>query len=463
VVATSEDPGVSGDVSPFKRRGLGKWLTDPSHIAQYDEIVASSVDRVGRSARDLHALQAWAEDNGKRLRILSPSLVWPADPNDLSGPIVWDVLGRIAEVELKLIKKRYADMRQMIKDNGALLGKPPFGFIIVGEKYAKTLAPDPSLVSYLRGMIDRALRGDTLLSICRWLDAEGVAPAKGEKWSPTSASNVLRNPVLKGRRVDAQGKVLLKFESLLSAAQFAELQSTLNRHSVRHGKSTSETALLTGVIECDLCGGPMYRINSATKRKDGTKNICTYYRCKGKDYEPSRCRNSVPLSDIESWLDQWFTYFNDDEHGAPFGGPFADTEIVETTVVAGDDHAAEVAEVETEIRQLDLDADDFQERQQALLAERARLKALPSEVAQIVERPTGMTVGDVWVRLDDSAKRHYLRAAGVKVRVRSSAQLRSRPGAEVRYVLGDPHKIIGTLKGVIAEAAGAERSGAPVR
>ena len=144
-------------------------------MAKYDEIVASSVDRVGRSARDLHDLQSWAEDHGKTLRILSPSLVWPPPPDDFSMPIVWDVLARVAEIELRMITKRVADQRASLRSAEALVGKPPFGFRAVGEKGSKTIEPVPALVPVLREMVRRANNGDTLRSIAKWLNEAQTA------------------------------------------------------------------------------------------------------------------------------------------------------------------------------------------------------------------------------------------------------------------------------------------------
>jgi len=439
VVAVSEDAGVSGSVSPWDRKGLGPWLTDPARLCQYDEIVASTMDRLGRSTRDLNDLRSWAEDHGKVIRILSPSLTWPPPPDDFASGFVWDVLGRLAEMELRLISKRYKDLRAHLRTNESLVGKPPFGYVVTGEKYGKSLALDPALVPVLRGMIDRALAGDSFLSICRWLDSEGVPTPRGDKWSPKSVTNALRNPALKGRRYEG-GKTVLRFESLLTSSQWQALQDGLDGRPQRRGPTTAATATLTGVIECEGCGGPMYRHRSTRARKDGTKNVFESYRCKGTDIAPSTCANMVALDDIESWVDAWFTT----------GGAFARTEIIETTVVPGDDHRAEVEEIEAELRELDPDAEDWIEQAQALRSERARLRALPTEAAQVVERPTGQTVGDVWQSLDDEARRAYLLAAGVKVRVRSSKALRADPGREIRYITGDPHKVIGTLRGIVA-------------
>jgi hypothetical protein len=62
-----------------------------------------------------------------------------------------------------------------------------------------------------------------------------------------------------------------------------------------------------------------------------------------------------------------------------------------------------------------------------------------------------VTVGQVWAGLDDQAKRNYLISAGVQVWVMSNKDLRATPGAEIRYITGDPHKIMGTLAGIVAQ------------
>jgi hypothetical protein len=63
VVAVLADT-ISGRVSPFKRRNLGPWLTEPDKMAQYDAVLASKMDRHTRG-RDWKIRQ-WAEDNSKK-------------------------------------------------------------------------------------------------------------------------------------------------------------------------------------------------------------------------------------------------------------------------------------------------------------------------------------------------------------------------------------------------------------
>jgi hypothetical protein len=97
----------------------------------------------------------------------------------------------------------------------------------------------------------------------------------------------------------------------------------------------------------------------------------------------------------------------------------------ETTTIRGHDHAAEIAEVETDLRELDFDDPDFAATQQALLAERARLRGM-KRVPEVVSRqPTGDTIGGYWQTLcTDVERRAYLLRLGMTIR---AARGKTRP------------------------------------
>jgi len=447
VVELAADAGVSGAVSAFKRPSLGPWLTDPALVVRYDVIVASTVDRLGRDARDSMELRSWAEANGKRLVILSPGMTWPPGPDDIVSPILWDLTARFAELELKAMKARHAKARDKIRENGAFVGKPPWGFLVVGERYNRQLVPDPSRVEVYRECVRRALSGATYGSIGKWLTAEGIEPPRGGPWSPVSVSNILRTPALKGQIKSENGAVMHRFDSLLTAGEWAALQKAMDGRKGRRGAQFNDTAMLTGVIRCGLCGGPMYRINSATKRADGSKNVCTYYRCKGPDKAPSTCRNSVSLSAVDAWVDQWFTFSSSE---GVIGSPFADQEVVQVTRVPGDDHSAEIADVEDEIRSLDFDAPDYASRHAQLVAERARLRALPVAPDTVEEVGTGQTVAEMWAGLDVASRRAYLLASDMRVFVRTIngeyEATNFATGRHTVWIEGDPRKVSATVR-----------------
>lgn len=414
-VGPAADAGVSGSVSPFKRPELGPYFRPPL-VDTWDEIVAATIDRLGRNARDLAALRDFAEDHGKRITILSPRLTWPPEPDDFASGLIWDVLARLAEIELRLTAKRYADTRAYLTARGSLVGKPGWGFLVVGTKADKTIAPDPARADYLRGMIDRALDGETLDTIADWMDAKAMAdpaaaPRHVGRWNPKVISQILRNPSLAGRRQDEHSRTILRHEGVIDAAKFARLQAKLDSNPKRRGPTRNKPALLTDTLYCQICGGIMHaRRTRGRARKDGTRPLWVGYRCDrtrrvAEDGtvtldRKSTCRNMIPGHEIERWVDDHFS------DPALFG----DLEVIERTFVPPRGHAAEVAEVEADIRDLaaDLDRPDWADRMAKLRAERARLLALADEPAHWEDRKTGETVAQRWRHLTTAQKRDYL-------------------------------------------------------
>jgi site-specific DNA recombinase len=452
VIEVTRDRGVSGGVSPFKRPQLGPWLTDPTLMRRYDAIVASSVDRLGRSARDLDELKNWSTDNGKRLVVLKPDLVWPVASGTAGAAhrIMWSLLGDLAEIEREVITERIAGGVGQARANGAFVGKPmrPW-FTVTGPKYERTPVLVESLRPTLRELIDRAMSGASFVELARWLDTTGVKPpaagrsVKGKSgttiasdlWSPVSVAHTLRSEDLKGRRTEAGHTH--RFESIMTVAEWNQLQSRLPRGS---RGSASRDYLLTGIIRCGKCGGPMYAMRDNSKSRTGLFN----YRCKGTDQIPSTCRNTVRLEDIEAWTDAHFAAPSDNHTGGPFGS----VELIETVVIPGEGHQAEVDEIDAEVRELDPNAIDWLERVTALRARRAELMAMPGEADRIEHRPTGRTVGDVWASFDQAQRRAYLVAAGIEVVVVSNAELRAK-GLDQRFMTGgDPRMVAGTLSAI---------------
>jgi len=154
----------------------------------------------------------------------------------------------------------------------------------------------------------------------------------------------------------------------------------------------------------------------------------------------------VPAGDIEAWVDKWFTI-----PAAEGGSGFADVEIMESVYIPAQGHADEIDEVEQEIKELDLDAPDYDERHAELRAERARLIALGTEPAHTEDWPTGIKLGDYWRTLDTAGKRDYLTSAGIKVfAARKKSELEEREAGQVAgemtcWIEGDPRRVLGTL------------------
>jgi site-specific DNA recombinase len=398
IIDTAADTDVSGNTRPFDRPKLGPWF---SRLNEFDGIVAAHLDRLGRNVRHLAELHQWAEDNNKVLITVEPNIDWSSD----IGKLIWSIMSWLAEQELKAITRRSIDTQNWLKANGFLVGKPPFGFRVIphGDNH-KTLAPDPALIEYVKGMVERALKGDSLASIGAWLESEGIPPVQGGIWSPKSISQILRNPALMGRRTTSKGKTILRFDPIIDTETFNRLQVKLDSNPKRRGAVSGDPAMLTGVIYCAKCGGVMHRRRSVTKRKDGSRYVYEGYRCDGTPRQPSTCRNMIPQSDADSRVSEWFT-----------DGPVSKYERIETIIVPGNGHQDELDQNARDIADLDIDAPDYDAQLAELRAERKRLQALPSEADRIDHRFTGQTVREFWLGLSTAERRAFLLDAGIRV------------------------------------------------
>ena len=65
-----------------------------------------------------------------------------------------------------------------IHDNGALHGRPPWGYQVVGDKLHKQLVPTDLGRMYVPKIFQMVIDGDSLRTIARWLESENVYPSR---------------------------------------------------------------------------------------------------------------------------------------------------------------------------------------------------------------------------------------------------------------------------------------------
>jgi DNA invertase Pin-like site-specific DNA recombinase len=411
----------SGTSKPWERASLKPWVTDPDKMARYDGIIAYRFDRLSRGDDACTSeIEAWARKHGKVL-LTEDGLRYPCE--GVEG-IRWDVTKRIAHEEWLKTSERYRRMQKHLRDRNYLVGRPPYGYLIVAKDNHKTLAPDPETGPYVARAAERYLDGQSLREVCEWLTAEGVRPP-GRIWTPKTLGRMFRNPAITGRRKDGAGRTVLRYEPLIDVFTWKQLVARLDSVPGRRGPLSGERPMLSGVAVCGKCDGPMYRINARG---------FWYYRCYGTVTKPSTCANMVPMTELENWVNLWFSETGD----------FGQGEIMEVVPIPGNGHQDEVDEVSQDIRDLDLDDPEYSQKHAVLIERRKRLTALPSVPDRVEERGSGVKVYQHWATLDNKGKRAYLLAAGVKVHA-----ARVEPGADGSpwdfWMTGDPYRLVGTL------------------
>jgi DNA invertase Pin-like site-specific DNA recombinase len=428
IVDHAPDMDVSGNVPMWERPKAGPWMNDASKRAQYDGFIFSALDRLGRNARHISAMRDWAEDHGKVLIVRSPHLIWPPEEDDLASPIMWDLLARLAEYELKAITKRIKETREWLEANGFLVGSYPYGYTTMPVKNSKLLVPEPAQAKIVETIFDLrigkpadddkpAVAGKSTAEIAEYLTEQGeytpsdlTSIAKGRTvespspWSKSTVNRILRNPIYKGIRVYGSKRNVLRVEPIVDAGVWRKVQAILASESVHGGGPRPQTvkALLLDVIKCGVCNGKMYRARCGPKEKR-----VEYYRCHGVDEHTKGCGVMVRVTDADAYA------------AKQVAGWFDDPYMIDDPDFAWKLHTEEIAEIDQLVHSLDDDDADYDEKHAALRAERKRLVKLDEEAEQATPEkvPSGKTIGQEWAERDQVGKREFLLERGCKIQV----------------------------------------------
>lgn len=427
IIAYAPDTDVSGNVPMWERPEVGPWVNDPAKQMLYDGFIFSNIDRLGRNARHISAMRDWAEDHGKTLIIVDPPLMWPPAENDMAGPIVWDILSRLAEAELKAITKRNRETLAYLKANKFLSGRWPFGYQVAAIGKRKTLVPDEDQAPVVQEIFARRERGETIRSIVDWLNESEVtsplalyAVARGDtpktmKWNKNTVINIIHNPIYRGVQVDSAGNVILNVPEIIDPATWYKVQKIHDEAGQRNlGRTATEKAVLLGVIKCGACGRNMHRMPlKGSKLPDGSWSTYPAYYCQGAETDKHR-GISVNLADAEAYLSEQVKAYGDEPHFVMVANP-------------GDIHVDEIKTVENQLRSLDFDDPDFDSKQASLRGERQRLIKLDEESktefldwvpAKNLDGSV-KTVADMWAETegDNAARRKFLLDRGCELHV----------------------------------------------
>lgn len=399
VVGEHVDDGVSASrVKPEDRVG---WRAVLAHQGPLDAVIVWKIDRLARRVLDfLHADEA--------LQARGAGIVAVEDPIDMTTPqgrAFAVMLSVFAELEAATISARVTAARKAILKAGRRAGgRPPFGFMNVENPAGPgmVLAHDPERIDLVREMAARAAAGDSLYSISRWLEAEGVSPrarvgkADADHWHDASVEAVLRSPALAGMTA-YRGDVIRGSDGLpvidesvaiMSPSERRQMLATLDAAKRPGSRSASnkEPALLYGIVRCGSCDSLMYRATAAGKYRQ--------YRCQQKSCTQ---RMGIARDALESHVSEAVLL----ERG--------DKLLVKSVPIVSDNDGT-LVEIEHAIRETteamtmeDADVVSLVERLQALKGRRADARR-GEDRPQAQYRVSGQTFGREWVRVGDDVE-----------------------------------------------------------
>ncbi|MCO7271574.1 recombinase family protein [Cellulosimicrobium cellulans] len=282
IVGTFVDDGVSATANrPEDRKGWAALLT----ADYFDAVVIWKVDRLARRVLDfLHA--------DEMLQRRGAGLVAVEDPIDMTSPqgrAFAVMLAVFGEMEAESIRSRVRAARaQILKAGRWPGGGVPYGYASAPnpDGPGRVLVKDAERIVWLTEAVARAMRGDAVNAIARWLTDDGApmpvrsttSGAGGRRpWNRQTVDGLLRNPVLAGMtphnpgrgrsgnrvdplavvRDDRGDPVVNETLAIITIEEFAGLQRILNTRDVpqarKRGQRESTSPLLSRVVVCDDC------------------------------------------------------------------------------------------------------------------------------------------------------------------------------------------------------------------
>lgn len=235
---------VSSQTLPWERKNLKKWMTDPELLAQYDGFIAEA-DRLARlDDKGWHDIEAWCYAHDKKI-ITTDGVQFPA--RDDSDRYQWVGLKRRARTYWEDVRDKHAGTREVIKANGSAIGKPGFGYVIVGEKLHKQFVPDDVNSHLVKEAFQRIADGKTGSQVAAWLTEKTGSP-----WRIKRLLDMIRRASYYTGERDGHVFEPLVSEELWTAANNALAGRSFERkgRSVEHGYSS--------LIYCP-CGAVLYR------------------------------------------------------------------------------------------------------------------------------------------------------------------------------------------------------------
>jgi site-specific DNA recombinase len=405
LVGVAEDTDVSGSTDPFERPALGAWLGRPG---DFDVIIAQELDRVGRNARHLAHLRDWCDDNGKRLIILSPHLEWPAEETDVGSRIMWELLGILAEAELRSITIRNRETRAWLQANSKLAVKAPYGYCVAGQRSAKTLEIHSVTGPIVREAADRYLAGESLDEIADDFLARGLPsrnePRKGDvpHWYGNTVGRYLKDEAIAG--ILRQGDYTMEIPAIITIAEHRAILARLAERTHHHGVRKNNREMLVTVLRCGYCGKGM-QLNVAHGKNGQTWR---HYYC-GNARCPEKPRMMIPVMSAN------FTAMR------AVIDLTKDTPVTRTEIIPGHDYEDEISRLKIRLSALDPELPDWDTRVGEMRAEIARLRSLPVDPPREIEVPTGEYVADKFAEMGNEGRRSLLLRSGIQFTVTKGA------------------------------------------
>ena len=323
IVNIYEDAGKSGK-SIEGRPAFKQMLLDIENGLEIDYVLVYKLSRFGRNAADILNSLEHIQAFGVNLICIEEGI----DSSQTSGKLLISVLSAVAEIEREnIIEQTMNGRKEKARQGGWNGGFAPYGYFLKD----KQLFIQENEADAVRIIFDKFANTNMgFTKIAKYLNLQGIekiSRANGSltQWSTHFVRMIIDNPVYCGKiafgrraREKVKGtkneyKQTPQENYILAEGQHEAIISeelwnlAHEKRELTGVKSPSKIGrdrahLLSGILKCPKCGGPMYTNKHAWTNKDGTYREIYYYVCsKARAERGKSCDYTATLkkTDIE--------------------------------------------------------------------------------------------------------------------------------------------------------------------
>lgn len=323
IVNIYEDAGKSGK-SIEGRPAFKQMLLDIENGLEIDYVLVYKLSRFGRNAADILNSLEHIQSFGVNLICIEEGI----DSSQTSGKLLISVLSAVAEIEREnIIEQTMNGRKEKARQGGWNGGFAPYGYFLK-DKQLFIQGNEADAVRIIFDKFANTNMGFT--KIAKYLNLQGIekiSRANGSltQWSTHFVRMIIDNPVycckiafgrrarekVKGSKneykqtpqenyilAEGQHEAIISEELWNLAHEKRELTGVKSPSKIGRDRAH----LLSGILKCPKCGGPMYTNKHAWTNKDGTYREIYYYVCsKARAERGKSCDYTATLkkTDIE--------------------------------------------------------------------------------------------------------------------------------------------------------------------
>lgn len=305
VVANHTDNAISGSTQVSARPG-GKALLADMLAGRFEVLLLESLDRLSRDQVEQESVVRRLEHRGVRIICIADGY----DSEHSGRKVMRGVRGLINELYLDDLRHKTQRGMHGQVDRGYVAGGKSYGYDLVRDEGGSRYVINELEAHWVRWIFDQVARGRAYRHIVYELNAKGVPSPRGSTWavsavygSPVKGSGIINNWLYAGRyiwnrsqwikdpdtgkrqRIDRPRhewrEVALPELRIIDDSTWQKVRHRIDFGRDANGRKREQrpvSALLSGILRCPNCGGPLTSLSDkrygCNKSKDRGTTVC---------------------------------------------------------------------------------------------------------------------------------------------------------------------------------------------